>query len=181
MSAATVTKGKRSLAVAAAVIAVLWVLAFRWWTTPSIFRDHGDGVSAAPAQVSEAPLHVGVTNLPLAGKAQTVRLNSARAHTSADGARVRASFSICKPRAGEGPIIASRRDLVEYCSAVRPLSADSSMVYGPDGEYIVMTLQPTQVGVTRVDGVDIDYGRGWNHLFQHGNQRVAVGISLTAR
>lgn len=168
---------------AVVALAALGLPAARWWSHPDLFGNHGDGFSATPAPVPRASLSAGVTYLPEDGEGQVITFRDAHAHFAANSAHARATFSICRARAGAGPIISAKEDLSGSCAAVRPLKAGSRLTYAPSprGEYVIVTLHPTAPGKVHLDRVDLDYATGGGSFYQRGTDQVSMDVTVRAR
>jgi hypothetical protein len=170
-------------AVVAVIVVGLGVVSIRWWSHPALFGDHRDGFSADPAPWSHASLSAGVTHLPMGEEHQVVTFDDARAHFTVNSAAARATFSICRSRPGEGPIISAKEDLDQFCTAVRPLKPGARMNYSrsPKGEYVIVTLHPTRPGMVHLDSVQLDYALGSSGFYMRGTDNVAIDITVRAR
>lgn len=165
-------------------LVVIGVLAGRWWTSPTVFRDRGDSFTADPVPLSEAALSMAVTFPSRDDQNRVVTFRDARAHFAVNSAAARATFSICTPGRRDDLIgVVKAGDLPEFCSRVRPLVPGARMAQTSDahGDYVVMTLRPRRPGRLTVDRVDLDYALGWERLHQQGTQPVGLAVTLTAR
>lgn len=163
---------------------MIGVLAGRWWTSPSVFRDRGDSFTADPVPLSEAALSTAVTFPSRDDEDRVVTFSDARAHFTVNSAAARATFAICTPARADDLIgFVKADDLPEFCSRVRPLVPGTRMTQTSDrhGDYVVMTLHPRRPGRLTVDRVDLDYALGWERLRQRGTQAVRLAVTLTAR
>ncbi|AWB92204.1 hypothetical protein C3E78_08325 [Aeromicrobium chenweiae] len=141
----------------------------------------GFSFEAKPVPLAESTMQVGFMG-PYDGKEdpETLTFRSATAHLRNNSAGATATISVCLPRkspdgglAGGGAVHAPT--LAEYCREARPVVSGTTLRWGTesvDGEFLVLTMNPTQPGAAEVDSVTFEYKRDAAHGGQSGVERV---------
>ena len=153
--------------------------AFTWWTSPSVFGPPGNGASQTQTADELDDLHVAMTTVSIHSPRYLVRLDQARARVVTNTARAQISFSVCTARSAG--FSTANGDLADHCTKVAPIHDTVLRVNGEPEQYVVMTVRPTQVGVVRIDGMDLTYGFGWEHAWQHGTEATGMEVVVRVR
>lgn len=165
--------------VAAAVVLVVACGALSgawWWKHPTAFDAAPASPSLGLGEVQVAggsPLHVSMAH-PLPDVDGSVTLTGVEAHVVGNSAQAVLTFQVCIP-ASQGSISSVSGDLSRWCDAVADLGGATipldSMTARPQ---VIMTIQGSQPGELRVQGIDLSYEYGP----QSGTQRVGEYVWL---
>jgi len=185
-SDARVTKRMIFGALAVFVLAALGWGAW-WWTHPTLLSDASMGLgsgSAPPKPVAEAVHHVGVAGDPwkVGGHRETITFHGYQPRFSTDGAGLKVVLSVCVARmekSGLDVVGFVGGDLHEHCTEVRPVKDGSTMEIGTR-EYLVATVTATRAGKSTLTAISVDYSRSGRHLWQHGEDVIEGGCTVTA-
>lgn len=153
--------------------------AFTWWTSPSMFGPPGNAVGQTQTTDELDNLHAAMTTVSVQSPTYRVRLDQARARIVTNTARAKISFSVCTARSPG--FLSANGDLADHCARVEPIRDTVLTVNGEPEQYVVMTVRPTQVGVVRIDGMNLTYGLGWEHAWQHGTQATGMEVVVRVR
>jgi hypothetical protein len=156
-----------------------------WWTHATVLSERlgGAGIDVNPHQVNEATLHAEVAIPdPHADTNETLTFRSARVHFAENMAGAVGTLSVCVPAEGVGVLGAVSGSLSEFCREVRPIRSGTTIRWTRDSprEYILLTIEPTQPGIARVDEIELTYSRDRKHLWQRGIARARVDLTMRA-
>lgn len=160
---------------------------FHRWTHPSLFQDNISNFTAAPQPMSNFPFYVGVGAPKQGSGRETITINEAHVVFSPNTARASGTLAICTRReVAEGTLtlgLTTDDDApVKQCTNFRIVRPGTKLTYfdGKNSQYLVLIVKPARSGTARLRAVDLDYTRGWNHLSQHGTQRLVQDVILQA-
>jgi len=73
--------------------------------------------------------------------------------------------------------------LDDYCASTTPASERSLNLDPTDplAESIILRVTPKQVGRVELHGVNVDYQRGWRHLWQSGTEQTGPDVAITVK
>lgn len=167
---------------AGVVLVVAGVVAWRWWTQPTVFTGLGDSYKSDPLPLEDAALSTTVIFPKVNGANEQVTIEGLTATFSDNTAKADASFWLCHMASGEDPIGAVH-DPGSVCSDIEAFEPPMRFNHGiaPDSDYLFVTITPTRRGIAHLESVDVDYRRSRDHLYQHGTQTIRVNRSVTAR
>lgn len=162
------SRTRRSLvATAIAVIVVCVVLAQQlWWSKPTAF---GPANSFEFRQVLKTNETYSI-NMFSTKRAEDVRLHSAEPIIVKNTADATIDFVVCRYETEwqMGSIVGS---MDRYCSSA-PLQGYLLRKDHHLDDTIYMRITPRKAGVVRLDGMTVNYSRGWGHLRQTGSEPI---------
>lgn len=155
----------------------------RWWTHPTFFDDFNGTFVSSPRPLAESEMSMAVT-FPASDDESTgdLTLLGAQVVLADDSAPASASFSVCHLAAGEEPSMVVD-DVAAECADLEPLRRGMAFHRGSargEGDYVVLTVGPTEPGRVRVVGVDLQYARGAERLWQRGTERIPLDVTVRA-
>lgn len=128
---------------------------------------------------------MGLLGLTRTGHDETITLTDFQVHFSTNTAGAAAELSVCLPRnVGDAAFgNGTPKDLGDYCRDLRPIKGDTRMHVGPfaRGEYLILTVRPTEPGTATIDDIALSYRRDGSHLFQRGTQHIDEVRILTVK
>jgi hypothetical protein len=162
---------------------VVWRLVDDRFDPPRVLSPRLGGFSfvADPVPLRSSTTQIGFM-APYQGKEdpETLTFRSATAHFRRNTADAVATISVCLPRQfrgadlGGGGVVHAPT-LHEFCREATPVVDGTTMQWGTeseDGEYLVLTVRPTRVGVAEIDSFAFDYSRDDSHGGQSGIERL---------
>ncbi len=161
------------MATGVGLVAVLAVLALRWWTHPDVFGEGGGAGDfvADPRPVSQAQTTFAVVVPRLSSSPAAVTFRSAPVMAFATNtARARITFGICHPSHVRIGNVNGAGD--RYCSRIDPIVAGTTFHFRPGGPYIIATSTPTTPGEVVMTGADFDYATDRSHWYARGVDHV---------
>jgi hypothetical protein len=178
-------RGRLASLVVFAAMGCLFAWGIWWWTHASLLDERlgGAGFDMDPRPTKSATLHAMVAIAdPLGDADETLTFRSARVHFAENTAGAVGRLSVCVPAEGAGVVGVVTGSLSEYCEEVRPLRSGTTMRWsgGSSPEYILLTVEPSRSGIARVDEIEVAYSRDRDHLWQRGNARAHVEITMRA-
>jgi hypothetical protein len=182
------TRRQRVIVVALVVLAAVagvavWRMVDDRFDPPGVLspRMGGFGFVADPVPLRSSTTQIGFM-APYLGKEdpETLTFRSATAHFRRNTAKAVATISVCLPRRSRGDGLGGggvvhAPTLHEFCREARPVVDGTTMQWGTesdDGEYLVLTVRPTRVGVAEIDSFTLDYSRDDAHGGQSGIERL---------
>ncbi len=159
-----------------ALIALGAVLAYsQWWTKPTTFTGVGNGFGFKQTTETLHPVTVDMVQRSVHDGAETVTLNQLSPRVVTNTADARISFAVCEGTrfmSADGPASGA-------CETVTAVEGHQVRLTGGGPVTITMTVTPQHAGRVVIDGMEVDYTRGSDHLWQHGSQ--ATGPVVTMR
>jgi hypothetical protein len=177
---APVASRRRTLLALLGLVLLAGLLAgVRWWTHPTYFDDFNGSAVLTPRPVDSATTSMAVT-FPATGEESTddLTLLGAEVHLARNSAAATATFRVCHLQGDEDPVGVAH-DLDGFCEDSEPLRHGMAFRRGPaggEGDYVLLTLEPTRPGEVLVDRVDLEYALGADHLWRRGTERIVLDV-----
>ncbi len=165
-------------------VVVALPLGYRWWTHPHLLPDSRDSVFMAPQPVDQAALAFPVLSPVAKGHPTRLTWHGASAVLAKNTAHATVAYSLCDTGQQLDTDLSyswAVTDLIQICSAQRPLTDGTHLTYPNRHQLVLMTITPSRPGRVHVTGIDVHYTLGADHLFQHGIDHVGLDVHLTAR
>ncbi|MCW2789553.1 MAG: hypothetical protein JWP56_1856 [Aeromicrobium sp.] len=175
-STTRVARSRRFVKPAAVVVVLIAVVAgyVFWWSKPTAFGGWGDEVGATVKVGQTLNVDMGLTY-----SAEVVSLHHARPVVVKNSADAELELVACR-YTSETVVGLSLGSLDSSCSAVVPLAGRRFPAPTSD-ESIILRITPRIPGDILLEGVSINYTRGWKHLWQTGDEQSGFGVSIKAR
>jgi hypothetical protein len=145
----------------------------QWWTRPTAFNVLGNGLETRQTTHNLHPVTFDMVERSI-DEAISLHDISARVVTNTADASI--SFAVCQ-RDGR-TFMAANGTASRSCRSVT--NAEARRVHlTPDGATtITMTVTPHVAGRVVIAGMDVDYRRGANHLWQHGLETTGPTVQV---
>ncbi|HEU4566417.1 MAG TPA: hypothetical protein VFR99_00180 [Marmoricola sp.] len=171
-------KRRRALlfVVAVAVVAVAGMVLWNWRQISVYPKTGGWGAGSHTWSVGR-PIYFGMSYEPHDAHG-TITIRSARANVVHDSANARIVFQVCTIDPGEeiGAIGSSdERGIRKYCSSLVPAAGATLKLNARPFQQVVMAVTLTRPGEVEIDGMNIDYERGWQRGSDLTGGTIVVG------
>jgi hypothetical protein len=175
---------RKRLAASLIVVGILvaGVVAYQmWWSEPNAFNALGNGMSTTQRVNDLQTLNVDVG---VAQSAETVSLRDVEGVVFQNTADAEIEFVICRWKPGlDARLGADRGSLNGYCASTTPASTQKVNLdaTAPRAESIILRITPKKAGRIELHGINIEYQRGWRHLWQTGTEHTGPDITITVK
>ncbi len=160
------------VSLAVTVLAAVVLIQQSWWSRPTAFGGWGNEFDTTLKANQTLNVDMGGTR-----SGEEVTLRGVRPHLSADSARAQVELIVCQWR--DTRFISDLGSLDEYCSSTTPLGEHTAPRTLHDNESIVARITPSAPGKVHLLGADVDYQRGWRHMWQTGTEQIGTEVETT--
>lgn len=162
------------------LLALGLVLAYSlWWTKPSTFTDVGNGFSMKQTVSDLHPVTFDMVQRSIDEDPEIITLTGVRARVGTNSAGALITFAVCQ-REGT-PFMSADGTAARSCETVADVEGQDVRLTPAATTTITMTVTPRRAGRVVIRGMDVDYTRGANHLWQRGTQATGPVVKVSVR
>lgn len=174
------------VAVLVVLVALGLTLAYSlWWTKPTTFGVSGNEFGSNVfgfRQTTETmhPVTVDMVQRSVYDDAETITVHDVSPRVVANTADALITFAVCR-RSEDFPFASADGPGERSCETVSGVEGQQMHLTGDAITTITMTVAPRRHGRVVIRGMEVDYSRGSDHLWQRGSQATGPVVKVQVR
>lgn len=150
-----------------------------WWTNPTAFTSVGNAFGFKQTTETMHPVTVDMVQRSVHADTETITLNHVSARVVTNTADARITFAVCQ-REGT-PFMSANGPATRSCETVTEVEGQQVRLTAGATATITMTVAPQRRGRVVIGGMEVDYTRGADHLWQRGSQATGPVVKVQVR
>lgn len=148
-----------------------------WWTKPTTFGGVGNGFGFTQTAETMHPVTVDMVQRSAHADAETVTVNDASPRVVANTADALITFVVCR-RSEDSLFMSADGVAKRSCETFTEVDGQEVDLTEEATTTITMTVAPRRHGRVVIRGMEVDYIRGFGHLWQRGSEATGPVVKM---
>lgn len=171
--------GRRWIVAGMVVVTIIGLASayWLWWTKPTTFGAVGNGLGFEQTAGTMHPVTIDMVQRSAHADAETITVNHVSPRVTMNTADAVITFAVCH-RSEDSMFGAADGLAKRSCGTIADVEGQQVRLTGDATTTITMTVTPRRPGRVVIRGMDVDYIRGSDHLWQRGSEATGPVVKI---